>query len=744
MTNEKSKSAAFIERMEAKRLSRECPYILDMRGKVRADCYPVEFNDRTFHLDDISHTLFRRGLERTGGIFTVGLYEAIINGPHTYRGARRSGAPGPAAAERQSERKGPRAIPFGYSLRRRETRLDLAVPAILSCDDIEFHSTIRNISPSGLGIFTKVAYRFEPGRSVTIDLSALSDGAVAERLRRVPYEIVRVKPHGDSIDLHLKLAGGDAREATTRLLTEVLETESGAGRLDMGDDLSTVAAFFFERIYADNNPRLPIFLAEDDDGELMPETLLLTPNNRTLAERLRHTGRYNLHPLCAPGRLARLQEGRPFTLVLQRCDADTFWSCADFEAPGQWARLLRRAVQERETVIIQVGTAAIDPARLDRILKRNEFIFADAPVESPRIPENIERLRLLVHLTDITAIVSAAFRGHVAPTPLGEYDGIVSHRDTAVTPRRIAEILIGVERREVRYRARTAVEVSFAGQVLEGSTVDISIKGMQVELDTESLPFVRDQDIGIALTSLHEKRPELGLNALRYRVRNILHRDNAYYLMLERIVEGPRDRHWDFFQDLFAKNREKIEQDDGPRTATAAARFYGNIEAAHLVTLPFFVTLDENQAPRIESVGLATTDTGTPARFRRGDGTQAFGVLQDAELTRALAPLSRRNPDPLQLLVRLSETPDGALEAMPFDPSHKRGLDLPQSHLLACIAQPIRPYSEIDLDAAILKIFGKARGKALQLRHTLHKVIAVGEFIDITEALRGGLEERGE
>ena len=59
--------------------------MLDMRGRAPGRIREFSYRERTFFVDDISYTLLTRGLEKTKGVFTYGLYEAIVNGPHTHR-----------------------------------------------------------------------------------------------------------------------------------------------------------------------------------------------------------------------------------------------------------------------------------------------------------------------------------------------------------------------------------------------------------------------------------------------------------------------------------------------------------------------------------------------------------------------------------------------------------------------------------------------------------------------------------
>ena len=49
-----------------------------MRGKVPGECRPYQVGQITHFLDDRSYLILKQLLERVGGIYTVGVYEALL------------------------------------------------------------------------------------------------------------------------------------------------------------------------------------------------------------------------------------------------------------------------------------------------------------------------------------------------------------------------------------------------------------------------------------------------------------------------------------------------------------------------------------------------------------------------------------------------------------------------------------------------------------------------------------------
>jgi len=53
---------------------------LDMRGKVPYECKSHVYRNRVFWMDDISFSIFLRGLDKNNLVYTNEVYEEIING----------------------------------------------------------------------------------------------------------------------------------------------------------------------------------------------------------------------------------------------------------------------------------------------------------------------------------------------------------------------------------------------------------------------------------------------------------------------------------------------------------------------------------------------------------------------------------------------------------------------------------------------------------------------------------------
>ena len=76
--NSKAQNQAFLAQLERQRLQKPCQRIIDLRGKVTGECQPYEFGGINHYLDDRSYLILKQLVDRMGGHYTVGVYEALM------------------------------------------------------------------------------------------------------------------------------------------------------------------------------------------------------------------------------------------------------------------------------------------------------------------------------------------------------------------------------------------------------------------------------------------------------------------------------------------------------------------------------------------------------------------------------------------------------------------------------------------------------------------------------------------
>ncbi|PCI62985.1 MAG: hypothetical protein COB35_01990 [Gammaproteobacteria bacterium] len=78
LTPAEKPSVRFLIKVEIKRLSKPCPYVLDFRTYFE-NCEPLQFQNICHYLDEISKTLFLASIEQNNGLFSINIYNEINN-----------------------------------------------------------------------------------------------------------------------------------------------------------------------------------------------------------------------------------------------------------------------------------------------------------------------------------------------------------------------------------------------------------------------------------------------------------------------------------------------------------------------------------------------------------------------------------------------------------------------------------------------------------------------------------------
>lgn len=691
---EGSETGRFLHKMEEKRIRKPCFETIDMRGKVPGECQRYLLHNREFYLDDISHGIYQEGIKTYNGTFTVGTYEAIVNGSHTNRALReaqnarelaaqhktqqerataRGGAAGilgtaqdtqPGAAHAaETELYQPDLIPLGYFKRRREERLQYVTAVQLHVDGQTYNGTTRDISVGGLQIALKGIYRFAAGAQAQIGFPALQEQETRLDLSHLRYRVVACEQRDMECQLRVQLLEDSAPDGFATYVGELIARYKHKYKLDVEDDYWSVCSWLYERLYSESEMQLAFFVSRDRDGGLSTQAVAVTDGNQPFAHFFRNdVDNFDFSSLCLPDRLQYLSEQRECLLMLYREKVGNEYrlhSVADFELHDEreLRNMLRFTLAHEEHCIAKVVVAnvpmqPISPNKFDMLAVRLLEKSAD---EVAALRDRVAGLHYSATVIDISAQLRSAFDVFIG-TERGEIDveglycwiggarmQLPSYREAerlAVMP---APELIRFgyveRRREDRYLAETAVEINARAGRVKGRTRDISKRGLSVRLE-QPLAVAVGEEIRVALVSLQAKRPSLDLSKVLYKIVKIDARDGATTLMLERQRDKLEHEIDDFFVELITKNRHKLVVDVNDTRGATLSRVYEGTAAENAGTLPFFIARDEAGGGRLQAVAIPDGQCALAEFFRdpsrSGNGQYDFAWLSEARLVLAL------------------------------------------------------------------------------------------------------------
>lgn len=683
---EGSETSQFLKKMDAQRIRRVCFESIDMRGKVPGDCQRYVLNNRTFYLDDTSFATYQQGQKAYNGAFTIGTYEAIVNGSHTNRAIReaqmareidaqqksqpdkRSAAAELSGGTRENDRPAaetvadlyqPELIPLGYFKRRSEDRLQYVTAVQIQAGEQHSRGTTRDISVSGLQITLKGLYRFTPGDKLGIALTSLQEQGTKLDLLHLRYVVVSSEQSDIEHQLRVRLIPESAPAGFEAFIGDLIDRYKRKYKLDVEDDCLSVYSWLYERIYSESAMQLSFFVSQDQDQQLSTQAVAVTDGNQPFARFFRNdVDNFDFTALCLPSRLQKLREQREFMLLLYREKVGNEFrlhSVADFELENEreLQTMLRFTLAHEEYCIAKVVASntpmqTISASKFDMLTGR---LFDKAAEEVISLRERIGGLVFTGTVIDITAQIKAAFSSVIA-LERGQIDvkglhcwvgGSRKHLPLYTETERLAVmpapelIRFGyVERRcEDRYLAETAVEVITLAGNSKGRTRDISKRGLAIRVE-QTLEIAAGDNIRVALISLQAKRPSLDLSKVPYRVVNVDRSDDVTTIMLERLRDKYEHEIDDFFVELITKNRQKLAVDVNDTRGAALSRVYEGTAAENAGILPFFIARQEQGGGRLQALGIPEGPCALAEFFRDADNQYDFAWLSEPRLVLAL------------------------------------------------------------------------------------------------------------
>jgi hypothetical protein len=797
-----SATFTFLQKMEEKRLSRECMRIIDMRNLVEGECNSYVFRDRTMWMDAKSYAIFLEGLKQDKGVFTVSTYERIINAPHTYkrqraqraqteREARQTAAQSTdtttvASSSRQAafnayQSQGTASknkdigqyeiIPLGYFRKRLDSRLRRIENISITHGAITRKSKTSDLSISGLLVKTTDDFCPPAGTFVLVDCDFLKSYS-RRNVEALSYRVVRVDQSAG--DTFLALALDPPQDnPSTRMLGQFIEKQLSSGRraqrLEMTDAILTATSLLAERYYIQSTYTLPFFLSRDDSGGINLQAVCVNSTNLRLLKSFEsRAGRFDLRGLNIPERLNHFletgyDEGRNSSLVAVYRDKaqnrPRVIADFEFEHYQDWLYFLGQHRKDEHFVVFKVLLRSVnqpDPQRVQRSIDRLAQKSLD---EAEKIILQSHGYLAAGNLVDVSDEVrkmpqhSLAMRGSQDSLPPQElpFQG-------RSQPELLGMGYVERHRREDRYQHALKVVVHKGQQTSETLTRDISVHGLSLTLPNNDLNAKIDDKLTISFTELERggslldvfrtKNHEadylvVGVNAgARPLVRMKVVQNEKSKRLAERILE------------LINSQRDPLNPDLSEFIRAAKSRYYAELVTESSATLPVFMYKDKETSTLQLRFGVPEVPSAVTSFFELSEGQMDFNPINHAErlnyiyntlkkqTSASLAILMYKEKIPGEARFRIHSLADFELQD---DGTGRQFLEGAYEHdycfIKLFLSRPhAPPVFEVDQILDELKAYSHAH--ASKMAQEFDSLVAVGDIMDLTRQISEMLARR--
>jgi len=680
---EGSESARFLKNLGRSSKEKPCFKIIDMRNKAPGPYRSVKYKGITFYLDDYSYLIYDQGLKEHDGTLTMGTYEEIISGPHTYIGQNANDSKerakliltgGPTVREAITDEKEPAEIMgsyapailhLGYFCKRRDQRLLYVMPITMHYEGKDYEVKSKDVSVGGLKMFLPRTLII-PGRMVQLSFdffineqNKTTEPKNARFFEKVNYKIVDVQHLGEKT--YVSAIQRDLSDFAREYIGKFIRLYKVQYKLDSSDIYTAARARLLEHVYTHNLASIPMFINRGNQGLHIDAIIQTSKNKKLLSFFQKSQYVYDFRTFMVPARVSHLADiAYDNGTVLMFCywDKDQLFSICDFELTDQsdLAQIILKVISKRGRIFSLNCKLFKEPAAQ----KINSIIGLLINLEenlAKQVRTTAEEYYAQVMLTDITSVLRNEsyfslyfselqnkdsrvniWRGHEkvtfnSGTVIDSFD-----LENTPKPRRIV-FDVQKNRTNVRYMHKMEVNLLIKDSIISGHTVDFSRDGIGMEIKPSNL-ISKGMEVLVTFTSLAGKVNDVDLTNIPFKVVRMEmvgdDDDPTCELGLVRIKKQDNKNVGVFFSNLINRNKTKLDICVQDRVDMTMSHIMEAYIAENINTIPLFVTKDKEEGRYIKDIGMTEIACALAEHFFIKNRGYSFRILTSEERLKEL------------------------------------------------------------------------------------------------------------
>jgi len=771
ITHTETNNARFLLKMELSRLKTPCQRLIDLRGKVDADCKPYIHKNITHYLDEKAIEFFEQALSTFGGIYTIGVYEKTLTTPTQFSviskkqiNSRNIATTAQQINKQKTEKPYlANIIHFANVHGRNEERLHLAVPVLAGLPSgkiIQIMSS--NISTTGLRVKVPDDMQFPKGTILKIFLTSLEKEFVNTILKvGIPYKVMGSETKDEQQWLRLMLLTDFERfDEYQAFISQFLARYKGRYRVDVKNLTNSLTVRGFEQFYLPRMSALPLFFStsENNDTEHRLDSVLCNEYNQSQLDYWRDEhNRSLLHTVFSPERMSLLQSKKIQHLLIY-CFSYAikgkiyFYSASlpELEASGFKMNFFAFGSRRASWRVYQLSLFDIDKQNalvsINVDLNPHEKSNTNKFIQN-NIEKKLDNLSYAGYLQEITHDKLASYYQEDFKT-VGDANLLKCFAHKPITSNANSFDTLTLKyvqmRSEDRFSYKTAISLKYQEQTHLGWSSDFSTKGMRIELETPA-NLTRGDIIGLSMPQFNKLSKSANLIDLPYEVVNF--NQTQTIINLKIVTEQEQHQGKKFLANLISINKNKLNIIHERAPMAGLAEVLRNISCQGLQCLPFYVHKRKHRLI-VDTVGrsgtykplnelIATKDDNTLDLSPLLGRGLFNSLLQDPLKTARVGSL----PTVQELYISWQTTKD-RVKQVQLDSDFKNEIERKLfvanalqtgqfSSVVVSISRTGRPDMDF-ISNELAYISQYALHKAKELEGNLWSVIGVGEFIDST------------
>lgn len=577
MATESSKvqNQTFLAQLERQRLQKPCQRIIDLRGKVSGECQPYQFGDITHYLDDRSYLILKQLVERVGGNYTVGVYEALLQAVRQFQQQTQQQQAPP------TEDSGVLLIRLDQPIRRHAQRVLLTLPVTIQNAELNYHAMTLDVSIDAIRVSMKQVSTLEKNDTVSVSFEHFPDGNNAEPTQ-IAFDITRLDHEEQRTTAVLRFndsVGDDVRQAWQNWLSN----HNQRSQAELNNEILNLTQNCLLRLYSQQLPSMLCWM-----GELLTPTVTAlhsstvcdriffdTPNLLSLVKRLlSHIEQSKL----TRGFVALYPTG------MMVIDDNEIERLKKF-----WPWQSNTALWYFNVTELRVDEELYHP-HLDIIAQVDPRIAGD-------FSRKISNLKKLVEITNVTACLQQLSSNQPHP----EADVIIDKTAAAFDLPPISSLKAFIRRQQSRYTVLTPVNLFLNSQEYASQTNEVSINGLSLSVNAD-LPVRVGSRVALHFTRWQAQRPLLNLRSVPYEVKRVQKFAEQTELGLQRMVTQCPLALNQFFEKAISSNQQSLARREDDLLQMQYSRVYLDLLSHAPLNTALFFGLDNQQKRILQAV----------------------------------------------------------------------------------------------------------------------------------------------
>ncbi len=776
-----SASFDFLKKMEARRKKHECVRTIDMRGKVPYECKSYIHKNQVFWMDDISCSIFFKGLKENNDVFTNEIFEQIINGNHTnHKSNQSSNNSAPADIKQQTpgvdsgastqpsfnenkfmiEGKDAEIFYLGYFRRRNESRLKHASDILIHCSGKTVNAKTKDISSTGFKAAFQKPVNLTNGDEILITFTGFNNSNNS-KLFDVKYTVVGMEYHEP--DFIVRAIHSDekneAKEFFNNFIAEQQQNIKGRRKLDIEDTRLTAESILTELYYTNTTPTIPFFISSLND-KLNLQTICVNTINKPLIQCFKNTSdSFDFTNFSDQSRINKLtntvqDDGQKDPVMAVYVDENGIPKVMfdyEFESFDVWQIFILDKLNKKNLNLFKVIIRSVskpDQRKLDQKIEKLKAKSASSVDEMLQFYKKITKAGVLVDITnecietlkDTKLNIELLNKAHETCKQYEKLRG----NDVDILQFGYTE-----QRREDRYHVSVDAVVQLNESKTKAVTQDISLKGLCVELKSNDLQGCKKGDeVKVDFPVLHQRAKErIQLIDMPYIITCIHYEKGKPILHFKR----QKTKHWNsqtgFFKDMIDRNIDLIKLDTKDIETATKSKLIGSIAVENTATLPLFILKNAEGGGRTASIALPPNPSDLTDFFEVEPGVYDFKPITfPNRISRLTSNVKNNEPSDLIIYMYKKQIPGiakfdiySAIDT-DFENAEEKNefMNTCKEHdycVIKISVSRVQKPVELEVISAVEQLQDTSPHSVQRLTNQFNSIIAIGDISDISKQM---------